>query len=241
MPPPGKKRKFSSPPWPGQNKRHKVWIKPVEAGEPKQENVPSNDDLPTRRAPGQIRTPPPALPLSVPSGHPLIPPHAEDPALRDAFDLHILTVCPSSKIEAKVRRTISLLKNETTSTKEQTETKAHPNRPILMALVARAPAANKCISVAEIAKRELLKIEQSILYQYTAFWVRLEEMKVKNSHKQPESDAMEVGSSDAKDESDIEDEFDPITGEKRPKVRNVPCLFIYMSTKPVPRLQSMYG
>jgi hypothetical protein len=241
--PQGKKRKLSGKPLPGQNKCHSVGNKPVERIKDREsapETQPSNNDLPSRRVPGQIRTPPPALPPSLPSDHPLIPPHTEDPVLRDAFDLHIITVCPSSKIEAKVRRTISLLKSEPTSTNDQPETSIQPDRPVLVALVARAPAANKCISVAEIAKRELLRTRQSGLYQYTTFWVRLEEMKTKASNKLPGTDAMDVGSSDGKAESDVEEDFDPVTGVARPKLRNIPCLLIYLSKKSIPKLQSVY-
>jgi Alba len=202
------------------------------------DEVANNDRGKTaKRAPGQLRTPPPSAPPSVVSSEALIPPHADDPTLRDAFDLHVIQVTHSSKMEAKVRRIITLL-NEGEGTKTL---EAEKPRSVLIALVSRAPAANKCISIAEIAKRELLKNSLAKKwYQYTSYWLRLEELKVKHSsNKNFQRKAQDAGLVDRNADSD-DNAFDPPGIGTKSKVRNVPCLLIYLSTRPVARLQSSY-
>lgn len=200
-----------------------------------------NEETPRRRAPGQIRTPPPSLPTSVTSIHPLLPPHTDDATLRNAFDIHVVHVTSSSKMEAKVRRVLSLLQREADPKSSDPEQKSMSKRPVLVALVARAPAANKCISITEIAKRELHKTKQKKWYQYTGFWARLEEMKLKTKEEDSYVTAQDSGISDVYEDSDRDDPFESVSGGIRPKVRNIPCLLVYLSTVPVKQLQSTYA
>lgn len=188
------------------------------------------------RAVGQLRSPPPSVPPSIAPTETLYPPHADDAALRDAYDLHIVHVTPSSKIEAKVRGVLSLLKQSSITGKDQDTAKT--SRPTIVALVARSPAANKCISVSEIAKRDYLKTATTKWYQYTGLWVRLEQVTVKaNTHHE----AIGPEKSDNDVEMEDDDYFEPVNDESRSKVRNVPCILIYLSTQPVQRFQSLYS
>jgi Alba len=233
---------------PQQNKRQKPPGKSVDTIEIdssidqfENETATPNEERPERRAPGQIRSPPPILPPSVNAMHPLLPPYGDDVALRKAFNIHVVHVTASSKMESKVRQVLSLLKAASDSKSKDSEPKPNSNRSVLVALVARAPAANKCISIAEIAKREFHKMEQKKWYQYTGYWVRLEEMKVKEKQKDSPIMARDSGISDVEMETDQDDAFESATEGSRQKVRNIPCLFIYLSTIPVARLQSTYA
>jgi len=244
------------------NKRPKLDVPKVVAG--------SDDLMPTDegqhaldhargqvRQPGQIRKPP-EPPPSVPPAHTLMPPDADDPLLKDAYDIHTIAVVPNSKIQDKVRRVLSLLtldKNEERQEHNIADTKK--NRPIIVALISRASGTNKCISVGEIAKRELQK-DGGQWWQYTGSWSRLETFEPGKDH----GNTMENKKSDLQTEvannldgrenrpgngesengsSEDEDAFELMAVPDRKLVRNVACFVIYLSRQAVPRLKDLYG
>lgn len=187
------------------------------------------------RAPGETRTPPPIVPASVPSTHPLLPPYADDVSLRNSHDLHVIPVASSSKIEAKVRAVLSVLNRDEVDGSKENKNTADGTRSVV-ALVARAQAANKCISIAEIAKREFWKSKKKPWHQYTGYWVRLEDY---NPEKKDGSSGTPV--EDDTPEDPKEDAFEKMHVAERRTVRSVPCLVIYLATSPVARLKEVHG
>jgi hypothetical protein len=210
------------------------------------------------RKPGQLRTPTPEPPASVQATHTLTRPDADDPLLRDVYDIHTIAVVPNSKIQDKVRRVLSLLAPDKTQEGQDHDTADTAKiKPIIVALVSPESGTNKCISVAEIAKREL-QSDGGQWRQYTGSWSRLETLgsekerrnriggKVPNHHigstnsldereKRSEESVNENGS------SEDEEGFEQMAVPDRKLVRNVPCLVIYLSRQAVPRLKELYG
>jgi len=206
------------------------------------------------RQPGQIRTPPPEPPASVQETHVLIPPEADDPLLRDVYDIHTIAVVPNSKIQDKVRRVTSLLRQEG---QDHDTADTEKIRPTIVALMSRESGTNKCISVAEIAKRELQR-DGGQWRQYTGSWSRLETLEpeterrngmdgnVPNHHIRSANsqDQRENGSEEKMNEngsSEDEEGFEQMAVPDRKLVRNIACLVIYLSRQAVPRLKELYG
>jgi len=210
--------------------------------DPKQPEESLQSEKLKSRAPGQIRTPPPEPPPSVPASQALIPPEADDPSLREIYDIHTIVVVANSKIQDKVRRVLSLMLSvDGNGSKPQSE--AGPHKSSLVALVSRAAAVNKCISVAEIAKRELDKTEVRV-WQYTGSWSRLEAFEPKPKAENIARDDAETNSdTNIQTSADINDDesFEVMEIPTRKMVRNVPCLVIYLSRQAIPRLKDLYG
>jgi hypothetical protein len=159
-------------------------------------------------------------------------------SLRNSHDLHVIPVASSSKIEAKVRAVLSVLnRDKVDGLKEKENTADGETRSALVALVARAQAANKCISIAEIAKREFWKSQKQPWHQYTGYWVRLEDSTPGKENNVKGA----TGENNAPDDPDEEDAFEKAHVEERRTVRSVPCLVIYLATSPVARLKEVHG
>lgn len=205
------------------------------------------------RQPGQIRTPPPEPPASVQAAHALIPPEADDPLLRDVYEIHAIAVVPSSKMQDKVRRVLSLLAPD----KSQEGQDHKRNKSIIVALISRESGTNKCISIAEIAKRELER-DGGQWRQYTGSWSRLETLGPEKERRGRMDGNLPIHQTEAAnnlDEADkrseeavneiesCEDEegFEQMAVPDRKLVRNVACLVIYLSRQAVPRLKELYG
>jgi hypothetical protein len=176
---------------------------------------------------------------AVPHTHPLDPPHAA--RLGASHDLHVIPIAASSSIEAKVARVLALLRAEPPppqadgAAREKAEKAPGERRPVLAALVARAPAANKCVGVAEIAKRELRRADAEggprTCCQHTGMWTRLEEAA-----------ALAAGAADAEDGAASDSVSDvAFESPERKKVRGMPCLVVYLALEPVAVLQKAYG
>jgi hypothetical protein len=158
--------------------------------------------------------------------------------LRDSHDLHVIAVTSSTKIETKVRAVLSLLGRDGRNGKDQ-ETKLPDGiQPLLVALVARTQAANKCISIAEIAKREIQKVGEKRWHQYTGYWSRMEEHHTANKTNTKNMSASQEEQEDLDDDSDA---FEPMAIAEKRKFRSVPCLVIYLATAPVAILKETYG
>lgn len=127
---------------------------------------------------------------------------------------------------------------------------AGKRRPVLVALVARAPAANKCVGVAEIAKREFVAGGEGgaeggggggggrrPCCQYTGLWTRLEEAGLAGV-KAREDDGEDDG--EGSDAMSVE-AFESPKEIGRKKVRGMPCLVVYLALEPVAMLQKAYG
>lgn len=195
------------------------------------------------REPGQIRTPPPDQPASVPARHILIPPEADDPVLREGFDIHTIPVVTNSKIQDKVQRVISLLHPGAAVTGDassQPQSDRTKGKSDIVALVSRAAAANKCITIAEIAKRELGKANVRV-WQYTGSWNRLETVEPKKERSTTTNGSHHADDQQPEDNSEDEAAFGVMETPNRKLIRNIPCLVIYLSSKAIPRLISIYG
>jgi len=143
--------------------------------------------------------------------------------------------------------------NDSSAKKEENINK----KSVIVALTARAVAGNKCISVAEIAKRNLVEQQGRATWQYTGCWTRLEtyEPPKQKQEQQGEVDqkAGQNGENDTaqvehesaaeEDKPDEEEEeaFETMQLPERKMVRNTVCLVIYLSTEPVSRLKVLYG
>jgi len=210
--------------------------------DPKQPKESLQSEKLENRAPGRVRTPPPEPPPSVPASQALIPPEADDPSLRERYDIHTIVVVANSKIQDKVRRVVSLMLSvDGNASKPQNE--AGPDKSSLVALVSRASAVNKCISVAEIAKRELDKTQVRV-WQYTGSWSRLEAFELKPKGERVACDDTEMNSdTNIQASADIDDDegFEVMEIPTRKMVRKVPCLVIYLSRQAIPQLKDLYG
>jgi hypothetical protein len=201
--------------------------------------------LETRRKPGEVRHSPAPPPPSVSASHTILPPEADDAKLRNNHDLHSLSVYASSKIESKVRQVLSALRSSNEDSGEGDA--AGKKKPTVVALTARAPAGNKCISVAEIAKRDMSKSGRKC-WQYTGCWSRVETLETKSN----EEDGMKSKESELVDgeaqgeerevgEEEEESHFQTLEIPERNTVRTTVCLIIYLSAEPVARLKEIYG
>ncbi|KAK7522212.1 uncharacterized protein IWZ02DRAFT_120970 [Phyllosticta citriasiana] len=158
------------------------------------------------------------------------PPEAAAPEYPASHTIHIVA---SSKIQAKVRAVLTALSSDPS-----------PETDNVVLLQARAPAANKLISVAEIAKRELER-ERRPWWSYVGVkgvLVELDPKDSRNSGKQNGSDASQDAELDKTSDAEEEDAFEPLTGQKdRKKVKNVAVMDFYLAIKPVPALRTLYG
>jgi hypothetical protein len=190
-----------------------------------------------KHQPRQPREPPPEPPHSVPASHILLPPEADDVKLRNGHDLHTISISASSKIESKVRQVLAVLQPQVDGSKRGDEVAdAGETKAFVVALTARAPAGNKCISVAEIAKREL----KCKCWQYTGCWTRLETLESKS--KEHESEKRDGATDQPEAGREVEDEepaFEDVP--ERKLVRNTVCMVIYLSAEPVGRLKELYS
>jgi len=179
----------------------------------------------------------------------LLPPEADDIKVRNSHEIHTISVHASSKIESKVRQVLSVLEQpETTGDKKNKDTDTSRTKSVIVALTARARAGNKCITVAEIAKREMSK-SGGTCWQYTGCWTRLETLE--NTHEQQklnrDQEAAEAGVEEAAQnnsepsEGDEEPYFESRKAAERKMVRNTVCLVVYISREPVRRLKELYG
>jgi hypothetical protein len=179
----------------------------------------------------------------VPASHILLPPEADDPVLRESFDIHTIPVVTNSKIQDKVRRVISLLQpgavvtDDASSQPQSDRTKVKSD---IVALVSQAAAANKSITVAEIAKRELGKANVRV-WQYTGSWSRLETVEPKKERSGTTNGSHHADDQQPEDDSEGGAAFEAMETPNRKLVRNIPCLVIYLSSKAIPRLKSIYG
>jgi hypothetical protein len=210
------------------------------------------------------RIPPPPPPPSVPSSFVLLPPEADDAAIREKWDIHTISLGGAgAKIEAKVRQVLNIFKpvlpvkkdkkdgTNTGADESSTEKPGETTKKrIIVALTARAPAGNKCISVAEIVKRDLLAKGVEGVWQYTGCWTRLETYvapkakearnTIHNSTASTNGNESEVKEDDAMEDVE-ESAFETMQIAERKLVRNAVCLVIYLAMEPVARLKELYG
>lgn len=187
-------------------------------------------------------------PPSVPATAPLLPPDIA--ALAPTYDIHTLAITSSSKISAKVSRLLTQLENGFDLSRTG-------QKPAIVALVAKAVAANKLVSVVEVAKRALGE-QGARWWQYSGVQGRMEEMRVEGKEKEGrrlggkanakgdevdgegmEDVRMEEGGEDVDEEE--EQAFETMVEKERKKVRTVPVLTIYLSRVQVPELKGRYG
>jgi hypothetical protein len=200
----------------------------------------------------------------VPSTFVLLPPEADDAAIREKWDIHTISLGGAgAKIEAKVRQVLNIFKpllpvpdeklDETNPGVEESAAEKRnetSKKPIIVALTARAPAGNKCISVTEIVKRDLLAKGIVGVWQYTGCWTRLEtyippkakeaRTTIQNGTTSTADDKTENKEGDAT-EDDEETAFETMQTAERKLVRNAVCLVVYLAMEPVPRLKELYG
>ncbi|KAF2424810.1 hypothetical protein EJ08DRAFT_700596 [Tothia fuscella] len=178
------------------------------------------------------RAPPPEPPSSVLSDHILVPPEADDMKIRDHYNIHTISASKNSSIQTKVRQVLDILRYEANRSEDITQEGIDKKKGAIVALTARAPASNKAISIAEIAKRELA----TKCWQYTACWTRLETVENQEKSKKPAKGKPDGGPVDSEDLFEVFEDL-----PERKMVRNVVCLAIYLSTEPVARLKELYS
>lgn len=176
-----------------------------------------------------------------------------NPVVSTALSAPTVHVVAGSKIQAKVRAAIVALSTDTTAKPSHpdvgatagavkpTDAKEEANGIVLFE--ARAPAANKMITIVEIVKRTL-NDEKRPWWAYTSTRGVLEEFD--SSRKATASNERQAkGDGDPEGGSDDEEAFESPpadrTGPFEKKVRNVPILMLYLATKPVPTLRMLHG
>lgn len=152
-----------------------------------------------------------------------------------------MSVISSSKIEKKVTALLSHLSRFSFG---QIDAK-----PGVVAVYAKAPVANKLVSVVEIAKRDGARRGDKI-FQYSVLGSVLVPLRTK---KGGDGDVMDVAGEDNEtlhiqdsDEQDAAFETMPPVSQRllhnpRGKVRSMPVLIVYLSKGPVPELAAEYG
>lgn len=121
----------------------------------------------------------------------------------------------------------SAISNRTTSLIAHIKSTPADSKPAIVALHAKAPVANKLISIVEIAKRELKENGLSV-YQYNALGSAL---------IQSTPATKDATNQDAV--SDEEPAFEKV--DRTPAVRNVPTITTYLSLTSVKELKQAYG
>ncbi|KAH0338021.1 hypothetical protein KCU81_g7838, partial [Aureobasidium melanogenum] len=121
----------------------------------------------------------------------------------------------------------SSISNRTTSLIAHVKSTPADSKPAIVALHAKAPVANKLISIVEIAKREL-KENGIKVYQYNALGSELIET-TPATQDATNQDAM----------SDEEPAFEKV--DQRSTVRNVPTMTTYLSLASIKELKQAYG
>ncbi|TID13672.1 putative E3 ubiquitin-protein ligase [Venturia nashicola] len=233
--------------------------KPESAQAPPQPSeLDTSDASALNKTPRLPRLPLPPPPPSVSSTYILLPPQADDTAIREKWDIHTTSLGGAgAKIESKVRQVLTALrpplpseKSKEVETGEGESTVDYSDKKhTIVALTARPAAGNKCISVAEIVKRDLLTKGVESLWQYTGCWTRLETFVPPRSKEAQKSlrnsTATTTTDMDGKIDDTMEDEeepaFETMQVEERKLVRNAVCLVIYLAMQPVPRLKELYG
>lgn len=228
---------------------------------PEPSELESPDTLNLNKTARLPRVPlPPPFP-SVSSTYVLLPPEADDTAIREKWDIHTTSLGGAgAKIEAKVRQVLTVFEpllpaqkakeSETDAGGSESSAKDSGKKHTIVALTAPAPAGNKCISVAEIVKRDLLAKGVESLWQYTGCWTRLETYvppKPKETQNSLPNGTATTTTDDTEGKIDdtMEDEeepaFETMQIDERKLVRNAVCLVIYLAMEPVPRLKELYG
>ncbi|KAF2142540.1 uncharacterized protein K452DRAFT_297808 [Aplosporella prunicola CBS 121167] len=180
----------------------------------------------------------------------------------------IIHFAPGSKVQQKVRSVLAALNtNPTTATNNNNNNntgavKTPPplppssSYPGVAHLEARAPAANKLVTVLEIAKRQL-EAEGRAWWSYAGVRGELTvvdrapKAKAKPTEGEKESESARKGEVGDKaearveeDDDDDEDAFEPL-GKRallpEKKVRSVAVMVAYLATQPVPALKALYG
>lgn len=179
------------------------------------------EDVSLRR-PGHPRTQAPPPPNSIPNNTTILPPEADDAKIRAHFDLHFVGVAASAKMETKIQQALTALGSTPAEGKH-----------VLVALTAPSRAANKCVGITEIVKREFVKDGDKKLFQYTGCWTRLE------THTR-RGETTQQGREAGEDNDEDEDAFEAADVEERKQVRNATCLVVYLSLASIPRLRDKY-
>ncbi|KAF2461342.1 hypothetical protein BDY21DRAFT_84090 [Lineolata rhizophorae] len=143
----------------------------------------------------------------------------------------------NTKIRDKVRATLSHFPSVDKGPATETGTEGKKRAKVAL-LVAPAEAANKLVSVLEVAKRELEE-NNAPRFQYTAVIGRPAKVENRNSNLVQNQD----------DEMDEDDGFEPMDVERRLKLLEgrtirpppAPILAVYLSDVQILELKSTYG
>ncbi|KAI7194957.1 hypothetical protein D0869_07061 [Hortaea werneckii] len=137
-----------------------------------------------------------------------------------------LSVLSSTQIASRTSKIISHLE----------EQPSEDGKPTVVSLTARAKAASKLISIAEIAKRDLAA-RNIRYYQYNALDSELADIPRDGRLKQSKES---VGGAEEDEESD--EAFETMDAPTGPtKKRSMPVMTIYFSKVPIKELKADYG
>ncbi|WPG98379.1 Hypothetical protein R9X50_00116900 [Acrodontium crateriforme] len=144
--------------------------------------------------------------------------------LAQTYTITNLNVASGSQISQRAATIIATLKRH------------HADKPALVILTAKAPVANKLISIVEIAKREL-----STCYQYNA----LSHLTTEITTRPPSAPARQPDDTTATDDPQLSDDeaFESMHAAQTPSTtkRNVSVLTIYLSSISIRDLKLAYG
>ena len=154
----------------------------------------------------------------------------DDKALTEKYDLVKLSVISSSQISNRATAIISKLGSGSGTNRKAT----------VVALRAKSRDANKLISIAEIAKREL-KASGTSCFQYNALASERIEIERKFDFSASDGDISKATGNG--DDSDGADAFQTMPSETNTglKERLMPVMIIYLSAVPIRELKTAYG
>lgn len=157
--------------------------------------------------------------------------------LTTAYEVSVMNIISSAKVESKVTRILDTLSAFSFSP---------ASKPSIVLVRAKAGTASKMISIVEIAKRNLAA-EGFKWYQYNGLEQSVEERKLEKPvtilgrKVEPEADE-DVGMA-ADEGAAFETLMTPLERaiDGRPKIRAVPVMTIYLSRVPIENLRAAYG
>jgi hypothetical protein len=177
---------------------------------------------------------------SIPSDSANVASATEDPSTNSADPPHLLTelenthdvtsinVISSSHIQQKVTRALEILSEYPT---------IPPAKPKVVVLHSKASVASKMITIAEIAKREIVK-NGGKWYQYNKLSQVVEERKESEQGMKEKNGDIDVSMAENGGEDDgqeSEEEFETMKTpferaiEGKPKIRAIPVMTVYLS------------
>lgn len=171
------------------------------------------------------------------------------------YIVHKLNITSSNQISQRASIVVQILTGQqtppTSNTATTMTTAAKTPTPPVIQLTAHAKAANKLISIVEIAKRDL-KVKGVKVFQYNALTSETVSIPRERPKKTGLAEDDQIAgdpvaeTGGGADEDDEEDAFETMGAVKKAdlgatKLRSVPVLTVYLATRAVKELRAEYG